>query len=410
MNTIELDNTYVAHSYGRFPLEIVYGHGSMVRDAQGFEYIDLGTGIAVNTFGLTDKPWIDAVTAQLNVFQHTSNLYYQHPCAQLAKVLCERTGMKKVFFNNSGAEANEAAIKAARRYAAERKGPDYFTIITLENSFHGRTITTLAATGQDHFHQLFTPLTEGFVSTPINDCAALDAAVAANKVAGIMIECVQGEGGVHVLDPAFVAHIADVCASQDIIFMVDEVQTGNGRSGALYSYMNFGADGQLHYPEGSAAGAFSGVPEGCVKPDVVTTAKGLAGGLPIGACMLGEKVQDIFGPGDNGSTFGGNPVACTGALSILSRMDDACLAGVRSRSAAIFQALEGAPGVEEVSGMGLLVGIKPVKPASQVIATCMTNGVLCLSAKDKVRLLPALNIPEDELAKALQVIKDACAE
>ncbi len=387
MSIKDIDATYVANTYARFPLNIVRGKGSRVWDETGREYIDLSTGIAVNTFGIADEAWAAAVTAQLGTLQHMSNLYYTDPCAKLARELCERTGMKKVFFGNSGAEANECAIKVARKYAADKKGKDYYTIITLVNSFHGRTITTLAATGQEVFHRDFTPLTEGFVHAKANDFTDIQNLVATHKCAAIMLEVVQGEGGVTALDRDYVQAVAKLAADEDILLITDEVQVGNGRSGKLYGYMNYD-----------------------IQPDIVTTAKGLAGGLPLGATLLGDKVKDTLTAGSHGSTFGGNPVCCAGALNILSRLDEETLAGVRERSAMIFDALDGADGVESVSGMGLMVGIKTVKDASEVIARCMDEGVLVIKAKDKVRLLPALNIPRDELAHALDVIKRVCAE
>ena len=381
-----IDKEFIANTYARFPVELVCGKGSLVYDETGKEYIDMGSGIGVTAFGIADDEWKAAVTEQLGKLQHMSNLYYTEPCAMLAKLLCEKTGMKKVFFCNSGAEANEGAIKAARKYAAEKKGPEYFTIVTLENSFHGRTLTTLAATGQDHYHELFQPLTPGFVHAPANNLEAVKTAALQNKAAAVLIECIQGEGGVIPLEKDFVTGLAEFCKAEDILLMVDEVQTGNGRTGELYAYMNFG-----------------------VQPDVISTAKGLGGGLPLGAVLYGEKTEFTLGAGDHGSTFGGNPVCCAGALSILKRIDEKLLADVKKKSAMVFEALQGAPGVESVSGMGLMIGIKTVKPASDVVKACMENGVLCLTAKDKVRLLPALNIPEDVLMKAINVIKGACA-
>ena len=384
----QLDKTYIANTYARFPVEIVSGHGSILTDAAGKDYIDMGSGIAVNSFGIGDPVWKAAVAAQLDRVQHTSNLYYTEPCVALAKMLCEKTGMKKVFFGNSGAEANECGIKAARKWAAERKGAEYSTILTLWNSFHGRTLTTLAATGQEHYHELYQPLTPGFAHVQPNDIEDLKKQLKAHKCAALLMECVQGEGGVKVMDADFVRAAAAECAANDLLLIIDEVQTGNGRSGELYSYMTYG-----------------------IQPDIVTTAKGLGGGLPLGACLLGERVQDVFGPGDHGSTFGGNPVCCAGAVSILSRIDDKLLAEVREKSAYVFKALTGAPGVESVSGLGLMIGIKPKeKPAAEVVKACMDNGVLCLTAKDRVRLLPALNIPMELLEKAVAVIKAACAE
>ena len=380
-----IDKEYVAHTYARFPVQLVSGKGSVVLDETGKEYIDMGSGIGVTAFGIADDGWKAAVTEQLGKLQHMSNLYYTEPCARLAKLLCEKTGMKKVFFSNSGAEANECAIKTARKYAAEKKGAEYFTIVTLLNSFHGRTLTTLAATGQEHYHELFQPLTPGFVHAPANDIKAVKAAALANKAAAVMIECIQGEGGVIALDKEFVMELAAFCAAEDILLIVDEVQTGNGRTGKLYAYMNYG-----------------------IQPDIVSTAKGLGGGLPLGATMFGGKTQSVLGNGDHGSTFGGNPVSCAGALSILGRIDDALLEQVREKSAYVFSALEGAAGVESVSGMGLMIGVKPVKSAGDVVKTCMENGVLCLTAKDKVRLLPALNIPMETLQMAVEILKTAC--
>ena len=384
-NLKELDKQYIANTYARFPLEIVSGKGSLVYDETGKEYIDLGTGIAVNTFGVADPQWAAAVTAQLGKVQHMSNLYYTEPCVKLAKLLCEKSGMKKIFFGNSGAEANEGIIKAARKYAAEKKGPEYYTIITLKNSFHGRTLTTLAATGQDHFHGLFQPLTPGFAYADANDLEGLKALVSQTNPAAIMIECVQGEGGVIPLEEDFVKKVAELCRKEDVVFIVDEVQTGNGRTGKPYAYMHYG-----------------------VQPDVVTTAKGLGGGLPIGACMMGEKVEKVLGKGDHGSTFGGNPVACAGAITVVDRLTDDLMKEVSEKSKYVFETLKSADGVESVTGKGLMIGVKTVRPAREVVDECIEKGVLCLMAKDKVRLLPALNIPFDLLKEAVETIKDVC--
>ena len=383
MGIKETDQKYIAGTYNRFPVEITHGKGSLVYDENGKEYIDMGSGIGVTAFGIADDIWQKAVIDQIGKVQHMSNLYYTEPCALLAEKLCEKSGMKKVFFNNSGAEANETAIKAARKYSAGKKGEDCFTIVTLINSFHGRTLTTLAATGQENFHKLFTPLTPGFVHVAAGDVDGLKETVAKEKIAGIMIECVQGEGGVIPLSEDFVKAVAAIAKEEDIPLIVDEVQTGNGRTGAFYSYMSFG-----------------------IQPDIVSTAKGLAGGLPIGAVLLGEKVENIFGPGDNGSTFGGNPVSCAAAVSVVSRIDDALLAEVKEKSKYIFETLQGAKGIESVTGMGLMIGVKTEKPAAEVLKGCMERGVLCLTAKDKVRLLPALNIPMEVLKKAVDVIKE----
>lgn len=387
MNIIETDNTYVAHSYGRFPICITGGKGSILYDENGKEYIDFGSGIAVNSFGVSDDIWKQAVIEQINKVQHTSNLYYTEPCADLAKMLCEKTGMKKVFFSNSGAEANECAIKAARRYAFLKYGDGHSTIITLKNSFHGRTITTLSATGQDHYHEEFTPFTEGFVYAEPNDIDDVKKLASENKCIAVMIEIVQGEGGVCPLEESFVKELRKFTEENELLLIVDEVQTGNGRSGQLYAYMNYG-----------------------IEPDIVSTAKGLAGGLPLGATMFGEKVKDVYTPGTHGSTFGGNPVCSAAAISVLKRIDDDLLADVRKKSEYIFNELKNADGVESVSGMGLMIGIKCTKPASEVVKTCMENGLLVLTAKDRVRLLPALNIDFDTLKKGVEILKEAIAK
>jgi len=388
MNIQSTDKKYVLNTYNRFPVEIVSGKGSIAVDSAGKKYIDMGTGIGVTAFGYCDEAWQTAVTAQIGRVQHTSNLYYTEPCAALAQLLCEKTGMKKVFFGNSGAEANECAIKAARKYGAMKHGEDCYTVVTLRNSFHGRTLTTLAATGQDHFHQLFQPLTPGFCHIEAGNIFELNAIAARTKIAAVMIECVQGEGGVMPLDKEFVLSLDSFVKKHDILLIVDEVQTGNGRTGELYSYMHYG-----------------------IKPDIVTTAKGLGGGLPIGAALMSEKLDGILGYGEHGSTFGGNPVCCAGAISVLERIDDSLLAAVRAKSEYVFNELRGADGVESVSGMGFMIGILPAKKsAAEVVKRCMEEGVLCLTAKNKVRLLPALNIPMDVLANAVKIIKKVMAE
>ncbi len=379
----ELDNKYIANTYARFPISIVGGKGSIAVDEEGKKYIDLGTGIAVNTFGIADGEWISAVTDQLGKVQHTSNLYYSEPCARLAEMLCRRTGMNKVFFSNSGAEANECAIKTARKWGESTKGDEYTTIVTLTDSFHGRTLATLAATGQEVFHKDFLPMPEGFVYAAANDINSVEKCVTENKCCAIMFECVQGEGGVRPLDGDFVKGIEKIAREHNLLIISDEVQTGNGRTGSLYAYMNYG-----------------------IKPDIFTTAKGLGGGLPIGAAVLGEKVKDTLCPGMHGSTFGGNPVACAGACNILSRIDEALLSSVRKKSEYIFSALTGAEGVKSVSGMGLMIGIETEGDAGAIIAECRERGVLVIKAKSKVRLLPALNIEMELLKEAIDVLKE----
>ena len=387
MDIKALDNQYVASTYARFPLCITSGKGSLAYDENGKEYIDLGTGIAVNTFGYSDNEWVLAVSEQLNKLQHTSNLYYSEPSAKLAEMLCNKTGMKKVFFSNSGAEANECAIKTARKYGELNKGAEYTTIITLKDSFHGRTITTLAATGQDVFHKDFLPLTDGFVYAEPNNAADVKRLLDENKCCAIMFEVVQGEGGVRPLTQDFLTCLKALAEEYNVLLIADEVQCGNGRTGELYGYMNFG-----------------------ITPDIVSTAKGLAGGLPMGATLLGEKVKDVLGVSMHGSTFGGNPVCAAGALNIISRLDANMLAGVKERSEYIFNELSDAPGVKSVSGLGLMIGIETERPASEIIDECRENGVLVIKAKQKVRLLPALNIDMELLKKSIQILKEACAK
>ena len=388
MNVRELDHSYIAGTYARFPVVLTQGKGSLVYDEDGKEYIDMGSGIAVNAFGVADGEWIAAVTAQLARLQHTSNLYYTEPGALLARELCSRTGFERVFFCNSGAEANECAIKCARKYAADKYGAEArYKIVTLKMSFHGRTISTLAACGQDELHRDFQPLTPGFLYAEANNCASLRSLVESDgAIAAIMLEPVQGEGGVLPLERDFVQCIAEICAERDILMICDEVQTGNGRTGSLYAYMQYG-----------------------VEPDIMSTAKGLGGGLPIGACLMGAKVRDTLTPGSHGSTFGGNPAVCAGALSILKRIDEKLLAEVRAKSEYIFSALSGRSGVRSVAGLGLMIGVETEKPVGEVVDACRENGVLVLTAHGKLRLLPALNIPMELVERAVAVIAEACA-
>jgi len=378
------DKEFVAATYARFDIEIVRGKGSLVYDEQENEYIDLSSGIATNTFGLCDEEWCRAVEEQIHKFQHTSNLYYSEPCATLAKELCSRTGAKRVFFSNSGAEANECAIKTARKWALDTKGEGYHTIITLKNSFHGRTVTTLAATGQDTFHTVFHPFTDGFIYADANSPEELEQIANENKCAAIMLECVQGEGGVMPISEAFAKAVKKAVKENNLLLIVDEVQTGNGRTGTLYAYEQYG-----------------------FTPDIVTTAKGLGGGLPIGATMFFDRTKDTLTPGTHGSTFGGNPVSCAAAISVIKRIDDALLSEVKEKSDYIRSELQGAVGIKSISGMGLMLGIETERDASEVIAACMAKGVLPIKAKTKVRLLPALNIPWELLKRAVAVIKEA---
>lgn len=382
MNTKEKDNEFVSHAYGRFDVALSSGKGSTVWDENGKEYIDFGSGIGVTAFGIADEEWKSAVEAQLDKIQHASNLYYTKPCADLAMLLCEKTGMKKVFFANSGAEANEGMIKFARKYSFDKYGEGRKTIITLVNSFHGRTITTLSATGQDGFHTVFGPFTPGFKYCPANDIKALNDMIT-DDVCAIMFECVQGEGGVLNLNEEFVHEIAKIGAEKDILVAVDEVQTGNGRTGKYFAYMNYG-----------------------ITPDIVSTAKGLAGGLPMGAVLFGEKLKDTVTPGSHGSTFGGNPIAAAGAISIVERIDDKFLNEVAAKGDCIRDYLGKIKGVKSISGMGLMLGIETEKPAKEIAAECLERGLLVLTAKTKIRLLPALNISKNELDKGLNILKE----
>ena len=388
MSITSNDKQFVANTYARFPIELVSGKGAILKDSNGKEYIDLGSGIAVNIFGVADDEWQKAVTHQLSVLPHTSNLYYSEPCSTLAELLCERTGMKKVFFSNSGAEANECAIKVARKYAFDKYGDEsHSTIITLKNSFHGRTIATLKATGQDVFHTDFGPFPEGFVYAEANNFDDVKKFVDTDKCIAVMMELVQGEGGVCKLDENFVKSVAKLVKEKDMLLIIDEVQTGNGRTGELYAYMHYG-----------------------IQPDIVTTAKGLGGGLPIGATMLGENVENVLTYGSHGSTFGGNPVSCAGACNIIKRIDDKLLNEVKEKSSYIFSELDGSKGVKSVSGLGLMIGVETEKPAKEVANACIEKGVLVLTAKTKVRLLPSLNIDWDDLKKAIRILKEVIAE
>lgn len=380
---IKLTDKYIAPTYARYGAELVRGEGSLLFDSGGKRYIDLGSGIAVNTFGAADKDWISAVGAQLQMLGHTSNLYYTAPQAELAAMLCEKTGMKRVFFSNSGAEANECAIKAARKYSNDKYGAGRHTIITLNGSFHGRTVTTLAATGQDSFHHDFAPFTEGFVHIEAGDLTALEKELQ-KGAAAFMVELIQGESGVKVLNQNFVKDAMKLCEKYDTLFIDDEVQTGNGRTGKLYCYENYG-----------------------IIPDIITTAKGLGGGLPIGATMFGDKTALTLGAGKHGSTFGGNPICSAGALSVLKRLDDKLLEEVKQKGEYIKSELSGCKGVKSFSGMGLMIGIEVYGQAKDIAGECLKKGVLVLTAKDKVRLLPPLNIPEKLLKEALCILKDA---
>ena len=381
MDVKQTDKKYIMGTYGRYDIELTHGKGSTVFSSDGKKYIDFGSGIAVNTFGFADPGYISAVTAQLNKIQHSSNYYYTEPCARLAELLCTRTGMSRVFFSNSGAEANECAIKAARKYGTDRD-ENKNVIITLKNSFHGRTVTTLSATGQDVFHHSFTPFTEGFVYVEAGNTDELQKAASENNCCAIMMEMIQGEGGVIPLDRDFVDAAAKIAAENDMLIIVDEVQTGNGRTGTLYAYEQYG----LH-------------------PDIVTTAKGLAGGLPIGATMFAERLADILPPGSHGSTFGGNPVSCAAAVNVISRIDSALMAHITEKSKYLVSELKSIKGITGVSGMGYMLGASVTGDAHEIAAKCLENGLLILTAKDRLRLLPALSISDAEIDAGLEILK-----
>ncbi len=388
MDIIKEDKENILNTYKRFNVVLTKGSGSILVDEDGKEYVDFSSGIGTNIYGICDKEWVDAVCEQAHKLQHTSNLYYSEPQVKLAKLLCEKTGMKKVFFSNSGAESNECAIKTARKYSFDKYGEGRYEIITLVNSFHGRTIATLSATGQDVFHQYFFPFVEGFKYAPANDIKALDELVS-NKTCAIMIETVQGEGGVNALNPEFIKHIEKICKEKDILFIVDEVQTGNGRCGYLYSYMEYG-----------------------VNPDIVTTAKGIAGGLPFGAILFGEKTEKVLGYGMHATTFGGNPICASAGYSVISRIDEKLLSHVRDMRKFIEEKLIGKPGIKSISGKGLMVGIEIDEKykAADIVAKGIENGVIMLTAKNKIRLLPPLNITKDELNRGLDLLLKSLSE
>ena len=381
----QYDDEYIIHSYGRFPVLLTKGKGTTVQDDTGKTYIDFTSGIGVNALGFCDDNWVQAVSAQLQTLQHTSNLYYTEPCIQAAKLLCEKSSMKKVFFGNSGAEANEGVIKAARKYSFLKYGASRNKIIALQNSFHGRTMAALSATGQDAYHNFFFPFVDGFVFAKANDFADILSKMT-DDVCAVMLETVQGEGGVVPLDKEYVQAVAKACKEKDILLIVDEVQTGMGRTGSLFSYQQFG-----------------------IQPDLVSCAKGLGGGLPIGAVLFGEKTETVFVPGDHGSTFGGNPVVCAGAVHILNTMDDAFLQDVQKKGTYLKEKIEKMPHVENVAGLGMMLGIQLDVEAKPVINALLEAGLLVLSAKTKIRLLPPLTITQEELDKGLTILEQTLA-
>ena len=381
----QLDSDYIAQTYGRFNLALSHGKGCQVWDFEGNEYLDFTSGIGVNSLGWADEDWLKAVVHQASSLAHTSNLFFTEPSSRLAKKLAEVSGLKRVFFANSGAEANEGAIKTARKYSHDKYGKDRATVLTLVNSFHGRTISTLSATGQEIFHQHFFPFTKGFDHTPANELRALETRLGQKDVCAIILEVVQGEGGVCSLDHEYLQGVQALCHQYDVLLIIDEVQTGIGRTGTMFAYQQFG-----------------------LTPDIITLAKGLGGGLPIGAFVLGEKVQDTLGKSDHGSTFGANPVSCAGANAVLAKIDDAFLAEIKRKGEKLQKALAALPKVKSVSGLGLMIGVEFEEgtKAADIVAKCIEKGVLFLTAKTKLRLLPPLIINDEQIEKGIALLKE----
>ena len=381
----QLDSDYIAQTYGRFNLALSHGKGCQVWDFEGNEYLDFTSGIGVNSLGWADEDWLKAVVHQASSLAHTSNLFFTEPSSRLAKKLAKASGLKRVFFANSGAEANEGAIKTARKYSHDKYGKDRATVLTLVNSFHGRTISTLSATGQEVFHQHFFPFTKGFDHTPANELRVLETRLGQKDVCAIILEVVQGEGGVCSLDHEYLQGVQALCHQYDVLLIIDEVQTGIGRTGTMFAYQQFG-----------------------LTPDIITLAKGLGGGLPIGAFVLGEKVQDTLGKSDHGSTFGANPVSCAGANAVLAKIDDAFLAEVKRKGEKLQKALAELPKVKSVSGLGLMIGVEFEEgtKAVDIVAKCIEKGVIFLTAKTKLRLLPPLIINDEQIEKGIALLKE----
>ena len=389
MSTIEKFNEHVMQTYGRLPIVLEKGKGREAVDENGKEYIDFGSGIGTNSLGYCDEKWADAVCAQVRSIQHTSNYFYTKVQADFAERLCGITGYKNVFFGNSGAEANECAIKIARKYSFDKYGKGRHTIVTLVNSFHGRTIATLSATGQEVFHNYFFPFTEGFVYTPANDIEALRKLISEDKtICAVMFEFVQGEGGVNPLDKAFVEEIFKLCGENDILTVADEVQTGVGRTGTFLASEQYG-----------------------VKPDITSLAKGIAGGVPMGACLASEKCADVLVKGTHGSTFGGNPIACAGANAVLDRVSENGFLEEVNKKAEYFRSkLAEIPEVDGVDGLGLMLGVRlKTKKAADILSAAAEKGLLILTAKDKLRFLPPLTITYEEIDKGMEILGELLA-
>ena len=387
MNTKEKDLQYIMHTYGRYDVALKSGKGATAFDEDGKRYIDVSSGIGVNSLGYCDEGWIKAVTAQAGTIQHMSNYFYSQQASDLAEKLCTLTGLSKVCFGNSGAEANECAVKTARKYSFDKYGADRNEIVTLKNSFHGRTVTTLSATGQDVFHNFFFPFTGGFAYAEPNSLDSLRSTVT-DKTCAVLIEVVQGEGGVNILDKSYVKALAEFCAERDILVIVDEVQTGVGRTGKLFAYEHYG-----------------------IKPDLITAAKGLGGGLPIGVCICGEKAEGVMTPSTHGSTFGANPVVCAGANYVLDTVSDpAFLKAVEEKGAYLEQKLRAIPQVKNVRRLGLMVGIEIDGDAHDIAVKCVQNGLLIITAKDVLRMLPPLTITTGEIDEATEILKSTLEE
>lgn len=383
----ELDNENIMHTYGRYDVCLTKGKGVYAYDDNGKKYIDVSSGIGVNCLGYCDDGWVKAVSEQAGTIQHISNYYYNKVAGVLAEKLTKATGLSKVFFGNSGAEANECAIKVARKYSFDKYGKGRDHIITLVNSFHGRTIATLSATGQDVFHNFFFPFVDGFDNAIANDIESLKDTIT-DKTCAVMLETVQGEGGVNILDSEYLQQVRKICDEKDILLIVDEVQTGVCRTGKLYGYMHSG-----------------------IKPDVVTSAKGLGGGLPIGICMVNDKLKDVMGPSTHGTTFGSNPVVCAGANYIIDTVNTPeFIEEVNKKGAYFKEKIEKIKGVKSVRQQGLMIGIEVEGNAGDIAKKCTENGLLVITAKTLLRMLPPLNIKYDEIDEALAILKKVMEE
>lgn len=383
----ELDNENIMHTYGRYDVCLTKGKGVYAYDDNGKKYIDVSSGIGVNSLGYCDDGWVKAVSEQAGTIQHISNYYYNKVAGVLAEKLTKATGLSKVFFGNSGAEANECAIKVARKYSFDKYGKGRDHIITLVNSFHGRTIATLSATGQDVFHNYFFPFVDGFDNAIANDIESLKDTIT-DKTCAVMLETVQGEGGVNILDSEYLQQVRKICDEKDILLIVDEVQTGVCRTGKLYGYMHSG-----------------------IKPDVVTSAKGLGGGLPIGICMVNDKLKDVMGPSTHGTTFGSNPVVCAGANYIIDTVNTPeFIEEINKKGTYFKEKIEKIKGVKSVRQQGLMIGIEVEGNAGDIAKKCTENGLLVITAKTLLRMLPPLNIKYEEIDEALAILKKVMEE